>query len=221
MKRAITIFLICILTLFSVEQCSAEVLFGKEYYEELREHIAGANSSILIGMYLMISKPKKEADPIDGLLDDLIEAKNRGVVVKVVLEDSRMGVGFAAYNKLKENGIQVCSDVPGKLLHLKAVVIDGRYVFLGSANWTRAAMEDNQEATNFSESEEDAQKLSEIIAIRIKERAKNKIGEGYLFDIYVASQTLDTLVRSGFDLTSKVMKGLESNSRKFLEKIMS
>ena len=163
MKRTITIFLICILALLSAEQCSAEVLFGKEYYEELRKHIAGAESSILVGMYLMISKPEKEEDPINRLLDDLIEAKKRGVAVKVVLEDSRMGVSLAAYNKLKENGIQVYPDVPGKLLHLKAAVIDRRYVFLGSANWTRAAMEDNREATNFSESEGDAQKLTDLI----------------------------------------------------------
>ncbi len=67
--------------------------------------------------------------------------------------------------------------------------------------------------------EEEGKKLCEAIATRIKKEGENKIEDGHLLDIYVAGQALDALVRSGFDLTSKVMKDMESDSRKFLERI--
>lgn len=41
-------------------------------------------------------------------------------------------------------------------MHIKEVVIDDRYVFTGSANWSKAAIEDNYEATNFEDSPPDA-----------------------------------------------------------------
>ena len=57
---------------------------------------------------------------------------------------------------MKENNIAVYFDTPEHLLHIKGVAIDDRYIFLGSANWSRAAIEDNYEATYFEDSPQDA-----------------------------------------------------------------
>lgn len=66
--------------------------------------------------------------------------------------------------------------------------------------------------------EEDAKNISETIAARTKEMIKEKEGK-YLFDLYVSGQALDALVRSKFDLTSEVIKDVETELRKSLERI--
>ena len=106
-------------------------------------------------MYFIILEPKGTG-PINELVDDLIDAKDRGVSVKVVLEDSKLKASRLAYEKLKKNNISVYFDTPKHLLHIKGIAIDDRYIFLGSANWSRAAIEDNYEATYFEDSKEDA-----------------------------------------------------------------
>jgi hypothetical protein len=114
-------------------------------------------------MYFMIIGPEDKAGPVNELVNCLIAAKNRGVEVKVILEDSKLNENRLAYQKLKENNVSVYFDTPQNLLHLKAVVIDDRYVFVGSANWSRAAIEDNYEATYFSDSAKDARALKKHI----------------------------------------------------------
>jgi len=110
---------------------------------------------------------------VNTLIDDLIVAKNRGIKVNVVLEDAKLGESLPAYNKLKASGIDVGTDFPGRRLHIKGVVIDGRYVFLGSANWTKAAMEDNYEATILEDSRSDAQDLIRFIEnARVKDEVR-------------------------------------------------
>ncbi|MFH1504799.1 MAG: phospholipase D-like domain-containing protein [Candidatus Omnitrophota bacterium] len=131
------------------------MLFGKKYQQVLHKHITQAENSITIAMYFIISEPKG-AGPINDLVNALIDAKNRGVSVKVILEDSKLKENRLAYQKLRENGITVYFDTPKHLLHIKGVAIDDKYLFLGSANWSRAAVEDNYEATYFEDSEEDA-----------------------------------------------------------------
>ncbi|GBE05481.1 hypothetical protein BMS3Abin10_01113 [bacterium BMS3Abin10] len=57
---------------------------------------------------------------------------------------------------MRKNDITIYFDTPEHLLHIKGVAIDDRYIFLGSANWSRAAIEDNYEATYFEDSPQDA-----------------------------------------------------------------
>jgi hypothetical protein len=97
------------------------------------------------------------------LVDDLIAAKDRGVDIKVVLEDSKFKASRLAYQKLKDNGIDVYFDTPKELLHIKGVAIDDKYIFIGSANWSRAAIEDNYEVTYLEESPEDAIAFREYV----------------------------------------------------------
>lgn len=134
---------------------SAEVLFGETYQQTLHKYITQAETSIIVAMYFIILEPKGTG-PINELVNDLINAKNRGVSVKVVLEDSKLKASRLAYEKLKKNDISVYFDTPEHLLHIKGIAIDDRYIYLGSANWSRAAIEDNYEATYFEDSKEDA-----------------------------------------------------------------
>lgn len=114
-------------------------------------------------MYFMIISPEDESNPINILVNSLIEARDRGVDVKVVLENSKLQESRLAYKRLRNGGVDVYFDASGRLLHIKGIAIDGRYVFIGSANWSRAAIESNHEVTYFSDSAEDALAFKEYI----------------------------------------------------------
>jgi len=150
-KKLPLAFLISFIILLLPLKASAEVLFGGDYQKALHEHLTQAEKSITIAMYFIILEPKGEG-PINELVNDLVDAINRGVSVKVLLEDSKLKASRLAYKKLKENDIAVYFDTPKQLLHIKGIAIDDRYLFLGSANWSRAAMEDNNEGGYLADS---------------------------------------------------------------------
>ena len=163
MSKFKSLFFTCIICfLFFSSFLFADILCGKTYQQTLREYITRAKGSIVVAMYFIILEPGG-GGPINELVDDLVDAKKRGVDVRVILEDSKFKENRLAYQKLKENGIIVYFDTPEHLLHVKGVVIDDRYVFIGSANWSRAAIEDNYEVTCFSDSLEDGLAFKEYV----------------------------------------------------------
>ena len=153
-KNLFLTFLIFFIFLFSPLNASADILFGKDYQQTLHKHLTQAEKSITIAMYFIILEPSGKG-PTNELVNDLVDAKKRGVSVKVILEDTKIKANRLAYQKLRENNIVVYFDTPKHLLHIKGVVIDDKYIFLGSANWSRAAIENNYEATYFGDSKED------------------------------------------------------------------
>jgi hypothetical protein len=114
-------------------------------------------------MYFVIIDEDNSSNPVNVLVDDLIAAEDRGVDVKVVFEDSKFKASRLAYQKLKNEGVDVYFDTPEELLHVKGVAIDDKYIFIGSANWSRAAIEDNYEVTYLEESPEDAMAFREYV----------------------------------------------------------
>jgi HKD family nuclease len=158
MKRFLLLFVI----LFVPCSLHAQMLMGRDYYDVVKQHITSAKDSINIAMYFVIIDDKSD-NPVNSLVDEVILAKQRGVNVKVVLEDGKFKENVQAYKKLRSSGVDVRFDTPANLLHLKAVVIDGRYVFCGSTNWSRAAIISNYEATSFYESVADAISLNNYI----------------------------------------------------------
>jgi len=142
---------------------TAKILFGRDYYDALHYFINRAEDSVLVAMYFIIITPDDSANPINQLVNDLIKAKKRGVKVKVILEDSKLKESRLAYRVLRENNIPVYFDRPGRLLHLKGIVIDEKIIFLGSANWSRAALFDNFEASYFDDSPQEVRAFKEYI----------------------------------------------------------
>lgn len=126
----------------------AAVLFGKDYQQTLHQHLLRAKTSIIVVMYFIILEPSGSG-PVNELVNDLVSAQNRGVAVTVILENSKLKESRSAYQKLKENNIAVYFDTPAHLLHIKGVAVDDRYTFIGSANWTRAAIEKKLRSHSF------------------------------------------------------------------------
>ncbi len=109
-------------------------------------------------MYLVSLPPKGSGSRARRLLDALVEAKGRGVEVRVVLDRNAVWIekrnkNAVAYRYLQERGVTVFYDDENKLTHAKALVIDGKTVILGSTNWSEGALTRNAEANLLVRSE--------------------------------------------------------------------
>jgi phosphatidylserine/phosphatidylglycerophosphate/cardiolipin synthase-like enzyme len=109
-----------------VEQCDS-MLFNL---------ISQARKSIYVAMYSFTR---------DGLASALVDAKNRGVEVKVIMEEENAYVQGSDYRMLKEAGVDVRLDGNPALMHHKFMIVDGELVVTGSYNWSTAAEDKNDE----------------------------------------------------------------------------
>ncbi len=85
------------------------------------------------------------------ITEELIRARSRGVDVTVLLEQESNGNDRLNDDNrhtaelLSRSGIRVRFDAPGRISHLKLVMIDNRYVYIGSHNLTQSALKYNNE----------------------------------------------------------------------------
>ncbi|MDI3476169.1 MAG: hypothetical protein PWQ95_1897 [Thermococcaceae archaeon] len=123
-----------------------ELLLDRDYYEGAIDAINGATREIYVMMFSMLYDPDDWSDEANDLINALIRAKERGVRVHVILEDS-VNTNREAYKYLKSNGIDVAYDSPLTTLHAKVLIIDGKIVFFGSHNWSESALHWNHEVS--------------------------------------------------------------------------
>ena len=113
-----------------------------------------AQESIVISMYIL----RPGTDPrhtINRLMKDLEEALERGVSVTIYLntridETSRSisGVGEGEpFDTLRQKGAQIYLTNPRYMLHDKMLIVDSRFVVIGSTNWSISALTDNFESS--------------------------------------------------------------------------
>ncbi|MCX5698912.1 MAG: phospholipase D-like domain-containing protein [Candidatus Omnitrophica bacterium] len=141
----------------------ANILLGKEYFQTTRQAIQEAKESIYVAMYLINVEPTPTDNPASILLEGLINAKKRGVHVKVILDDTTFKVNYNAYKRLQQAGIDVLIDSTKAVLHGKGLVIDSKICILGSFNWSRASLYDNYEFATYIEGPQQAKKLLDYI----------------------------------------------------------
>ncbi len=140
------------------------LLINREYGDALLTGLREARSSIIVSCYLF--KITKYPDNMPRrIANELIRARQRGVDVSVILEQSRDESDFlnrenhATAALLSRNGIDVRFDSLRKTSHAKVVVIDDRFVFLGSHNLTHSALSRNNELSVRIDSPEMARKI--------------------------------------------------------------
>lgn len=107
----------------------------KKVVEPLLEN---AQRSIDIAVFFLTHK---------GVAQDLIDAHNRGVKVRVVIDSTGASNEYSKHEVLRLAGIPVKIEDFGGKMHAKSAVIDGEVVIGGSMNWTGAGEEDNDENT--------------------------------------------------------------------------
>lgn len=183
MKKAvlmITLAFFCSSSLLAA-QTEAEYIPSAKYYETALTQINNAKSSIEVVMYLVSLFPSQPDSQVNQLVNALIKAKERGVQVKVILDQNMdfteegggpttQNKNEAAYELLKENNIPVFFDESQTYTHAKALVIDQETVILGSTNWSKGALTRNNEANALIRSKVFAADiLNEINKIKVQD----------------------------------------------------
>ena len=98
--------------------------------------------------------------PSNELINSLIAAKKRGVDINVILDkpyknkktDNRANEKTATI--LSRGGVKVYFDSENITTHSKLIIIDGRYVVIGSTNWSYYALSKNNETNVLIDSEQ-------------------------------------------------------------------
>ncbi len=135
------------------------LLRNQEYAEALMQGIGNARESVICSFYLFKTTDARGNEP-RRIAEELIRARKRGVAVTVILEggggakDSLTADNRRTAALLARGGVKVFFDSPRTTTHNKVVVIDGRYVFIGSHNLTQSALEHNNELSVLIDSPE-------------------------------------------------------------------
>jgi len=95
-----------------------------------------AKKEILVQAYSFTSAPIAQA---------LVEAKQRGVNVKIILDKSQVKAKYTSAKYFENNGLNPEIDYKPAIAHNKIMVIDNETVITGSFNFTKAAEEKNTE----------------------------------------------------------------------------
>jgi len=168
-------FLACVFSPLSAQEnyLPAQVrdISDRAYEPAIIGLLDGAKESIVISMY-NISLGAKERNPITFLLQDLIEARQRGVEVTLYLntnfreidKEPHQLINTPFFKKLVDAGC-VFHLLPSRLrLHDKLVIVDSRFVVEGSTNWSISALKSNRESATLIDSPE----LAKIKLLRLK-----------------------------------------------------
>ena len=100
------------------------------------KEIESAKSSIDVQAYSFTSIP---------ITDALVDAKNKGVSVRIILDKSDVREKGGALPALISAGIETKIDYAFAIAHSKVMIIDGRDVVTGSFNFTASAEKNNSE----------------------------------------------------------------------------
>lgn len=128
------------------------------YLRAVERRIALARERVWVAMYVIHLDGDPDAaapdDPPAALMRALAAAAARGIDVRIALDYGRhRETGaiepkhVAAQEWLAAHGVRVVLDELERTTHVKAVVVDGRWVVMGSHNWTRSAIARNREVS--------------------------------------------------------------------------
>ena len=103
------------------------------------------------------------------LWDPLIDASERGVEVRVLLDASDWAPDITADNRrvvtyLTGRGIDCRFDDPGVTTHAKLAIVDRTVVVLGSSNWNKYAFDEHEQANVVIENPQVGEVFSEFFA---------------------------------------------------------
>jgi phosphatidylserine/phosphatidylglycerophosphate/cardiolipin synthase-like enzyme len=129
------------------------------YFDALVSGVRSAKKSIT-GCFFLFKVTSGHGNLPLQLAEELVAARKRGVDVVIELEQEPAGKRTVyeqnrrAAQLLAAGGVKVRFDTPKTITHVKALVIDRRYVYLGSHNLTQSALKYNNELSVLIDSTE-------------------------------------------------------------------
>ena len=163
MKNTISIIVIIILAfvpgmVHALPADNVAIANDRDYFPKIHQLLEGAEKSIYLLMFSAHYYDRYPDSPSNILLKDLVDAKKRGLDVRVVLEQEQAErTGIFGEKRvqpehhrmvktfLDQNNIPCVMDNPEVTLHAKIIIVDGLYTVIGSTNWSYSAMEKNKE----------------------------------------------------------------------------
>ena len=126
-------------------------LVDREYFRQMLADLSAARRSVDVLMF-EIKLGKSADNAANRLVSALVSAKNRGVTVRVRLEQSAMDKALTKTNRqaaeyLNARSIHADFDLPDVETHAKAVLIDSRILYVGNHNWSESALTTNKEVS--------------------------------------------------------------------------
>ena len=160
----------------SVPGAEVVPLMDGDYFPAVHEALQAARRSILCVMYRAGYNPDRPEYRETVLIEDLVAAHKRGVAVEAVFDANKTywekspeerenleEKNKEAMARLKKAGVPTFVDSLDTVTHSKIIIVDGETVFLGSTNWTGAALKDNHEANVRIRSKEIAARFLEAL----------------------------------------------------------
>lgn len=118
---------------------STEVILNDNYAKKVQAFVSEARISIRAFIYAWRWYDSEPYEPIQRMNNALLEAVQRGLQVRILVDTEAMKLKFRAL------GFDVKSVVNTRMLHAKAIQIDDKTLVVGSHNWTKRANNDNYE----------------------------------------------------------------------------
>lgn len=115
------------------------ILIGREYPAVLIEKVKTAEKSIKILIYSWIWYPNEQGYTIQKFNNEILRAARRGVNVSAFVN------GDYICNILRAEKISVKRLTTKNTMHVKMVIIDDKFLFIGSHNLTKSAFDLNHE----------------------------------------------------------------------------
>lgn len=123
----------------TVGNSQVEVYFSPQDSSISKKIVPLINSSqkyVYVPVFVITHKDFNEA---------LINAKKRGVDVKIIVDATSASGKYSAVKTLRENGLLVKVENRAGKMHMKSIMIDDKYVVLGSMNFTKSGEKYNDE----------------------------------------------------------------------------
>ena len=136
--RLKALIIILLLTFTTQSQALTNVCFSPSTCceDNIVELVNGSKDTIDIAIYAFTNQK---------IYDSLLQAKERGVKIRVVADKAQSKGKYSFVPKLQEAGFDVRIKKKVKIEHNKFGVFDKKFIITGSYNWTEAATKMNSE----------------------------------------------------------------------------
>ena len=172
------------------------ILTNRDFFPAVHEIFEKAEKSIRVMVFsarYYTEKPRHAGDiehepgtpwsDTNILLSDLVNAKDRGVDVLLIMDSSTWNESNTELNeqfgqRLVEEDVAVYMDDPEVTTHTKLILVDDHLTVVGSTNWSYYALDANNETSVLIESTEINKTYQDLIAEVLASSTLLSIEEG-------------------------------------------